>query len=333
MTETPQISSPSAERSDALHWYREIFRIRRFEDAVKELFTGGLVRGTTHLANGQEAVAVGTSAALARGDLVLCTYRGHHHALARGMSLEAAFGEILGRTSGCCEGRGGSMHLTDVSLGILGAYAIVGSHLPIAVGSAWSAKLQGKEQVTVCFFGDGTTTIGSFHEALNLAAVWSLPVIFVCENNLYSEYTRIEEVVPVDRPAADRASAYGLEPIVVDGNDVRAVRAAVADARRRALEGHGPSLIEATTYRQGGHSRADPAKYRPQAEVDHWLTRDPLTLLEQSLSAEETGRLHQLHADVQAEVAAALETAKAAPEPSPEDLLQHVWGEAPRWQF
>jgi TPP-dependent pyruvate/acetoin dehydrogenase alpha subunit len=305
----------------------QMLRIREFENRIQSLFSEGLVKGTTHLANGQEAVAVGMAAAMHAGDPVLCTYRGHHHSIARGLSLEAAFAEILGRETGCCGGKGGSMHLTDKSLALMGSYAIIGSHIPIAVGAAWASALTRDGSVTCCMFGDGTTTIGSFHEALNLAAVWKLPVVFICENNLYSEYTRIEDVVPIAQPAADRAGAYGLERIVIDGNDVDAVEAAVAAARAQAARGGGPSLIEALTYRQGGHSRADPAKYRPQEEVDYWMSRDPITV-----SAERHGirpeRLEELTRAAREEVEFAVQAALAAPEPAPEALLRHVWSES-----
>lgn len=305
----------------------QMLRIREFENRIQSLFSEGLVKGTTHLANGQEAVAVGMAAAMHAGDPVLCTYRGHHHSIARGLSLEAAFAEILGRETGCCGGKGGSMHLTDKSLALMGSYAIIGSHIPIAVGAAWASALTHDGAVTCCMFGDGTTTIGSFHEALNLAAVWKLPIVFICENNLYSEYTRIEDVVPIAQPAADRAGAYGLERIVIDGNDVDAVEAAVAAARAQAARGGGPSLIEALTYRQGGHSRADPAKYRPQEEVDYWMSRDPITV-----SAERHGihpeRLEELTRAAREEVESAVQAALAAPEPAPEALLRHVWSES-----
>jgi pyruvate dehydrogenase E1 component alpha subunit len=306
---------------------RAMRRIRRFEELLLPLFAEGLIRGSTHLAIGQEAVAVGAAAALRPGDLVLATYRGHHHALARGISPEAAFAEILGRATGTCGGRGGSMHLADMATGFVGENAIVGAHLPIAAGCAWAARLRGTDQVTVCFFGDGTTTIGAFHEALNLAALWKLPVVFVCENNLYSEYTPIAAASPVPDPAAGRASAYGLEPVIVDGNDVTAVEAAARIAVQRARNGDGCTLIEAKTYRHLGHSRADPATYRPEEEVQSWLARDPIVTAERALLASGvTGdELAAVHAEVDADLAAAIERAKAAPEPGPETLLDHVF--------
>lgn len=307
----------------------EMLRIREFENSIQKLFSDGLVKGSTHLANGQEAVAVGMAAAMHPGDPVLCTYRGHHHTIARGLTLESAFAEILGRATGCCGGKGGSMHLTDKSLALMGSYAIIGSHIPIAVGAAWASTLTRDGAVTCCMFGDGTTTIGSFHEALNLAAVWKLPIVFICENNLYSEYTAIRDVVPVEQPAADRASAYGLERIIVDGNDVDAVEETVSRARERAANGEGPSLIEALTYRQGGHSRADPGTYRPQEEVDHWLSRDPITIYADRYGVG-PDLLAQLTNEAWEEVGAALQAALAAPHPSPEALLSNVWSESTR---
>lgn len=297
-----------------LSWYRRMYEIRAFEEHIQKLFSKGEVRGTTHLATGQEAVAIGTAEALRPGDKVLCTYRGHHHCLARGMSPERAFAEILGRATGVCGGKGGSMHLTDVTKGLYGSYAIVGAHLPIAVGMAWASKIRNEQDVTVVFFGDGTTTIGAFHEAVNMAAVWSLPVLFICENNRYSEYTPIDKVCPVPRAAADRAPAYGLDGIVVDGNDIVAVRDAVAAAADRARSGGGPAIIEAETYRHGGHSRADPAKYRPQEEVDAWLARDPLAAAERTLLAAGVDTA-AARAEVDASLNAAVRAALAAPEP------------------
>ena len=238
--------------------------IRRTEKAAHDLFLAGLVKGTTHLAAGHEAVAVGASAALRPDDYVFATYRGHHHAMARGASPEECLAELMSKATGVCQAKGGSMHLTKASAGMLGSYAIVGAHLPMAAGAAWSAQLRGSGQVAVAFFGDGATNIGAFHEALNLAAVWALPVLFICENNLYMEYTPIGDVTAVANPAADRAVAYRLPAEILDGNDVVVVREAVARAADRARSGEGPTVLEAKTYRHFGHSRTDPASYRPE---------------------------------------------------------------------
>ncbi len=270
---------PEIDESTALEMYRKMIELRLFEKRVHDLFLQNLVKGTTHLGTGQEAVAAGVSQAMNADDYTFTTYRGHNHVLARGTPMTPVMAELLGRENGLMHGKGGSMHLLDVSHGILGAYAIIGAQLVIANGSAWSALYRGTKQVTVCFLGDGATNIGAFHEALNLAAVWKLPVIFICENNQYMEYTAIGTVTAVPRPAADRAASYGLDAVVVDGNDVEAVYEVAQAAIGRARDGGGPALIEALTYRHGGHSRADPGKYRPEAEVKEWLARDPAARL------------------------------------------------------
>ncbi len=327
--------SPPDEEQDAppvevlLELFERMAVIRATEKAAYDLFMSGLVKGTTHLAAGQEAVAVGASAALRPDDYVFATYRGHHHAMARGATPEACLAELMSRATGLCAGKGGSMHLTLASHNMLGSYAIVGAHLPIACGAAWSAKLRGTGQVAVAFFGDGATNIGAFHEALNLAAVWKLPVLFVCENNLYMEYTSIGTVTAVSQPAAGRAPAYGLPAEVVDGNDVVAVRNAVSRAAARARAGDGPTVIEALTYRQYGHSRTDPGKYRPQEEVDAWLRRDPLTVLANRLKTGgvEEQTIEERRGRAQDLVAAAIEAAKAAPAAEESTALTDVWAD------
>lgn len=324
-----RVSTPDAEidAQTRLALYESLVELRLFEERAHDLFLENLVRGTSHLALGQEAVAAGFAAAMRDDDYSFCTYRGHHHTLARGAPMAESMAELLGRANGLLGGKGGSMHLTSVGHGAMGSYAIVGAHLPIANGAAWSAQARGSGQVAVCFFGDGTTNIGAFHEALNLAAVWRLPVVFVCENNLYMEYTPIADVTAVADPAAGRAAAYGLQPIVVDGNDVEAVFAVAAKAIEDARRGGGPSLIEAKTYRRGGHSRADPAKYRPPEEVAEWLARDPVELYRSHLV--ELGVTAEELADIQARVAAAVdratEEAKAGPEPDPGVIETNVW--------
>ena len=268
-----------------LRLYRVMLELRNFEQRAHELFLENLVRGTSHLATGQEAIAAGYAVAMRADDYTFCTYRGHGHTVARGASMSATMAELLGRANGLMRGKGGSMHLTDVTHGVMGSYAIVGAHLPIAAGAAWSAQARKSGQVAVCFFGDGTTNIGSFHEALNLAAVWKLPVVFVCENNQYMEYTPIRSVTAVEHPAADRAAAYGLEAILVDGNDADLMYETALRTLDKARTGAGPTLVEAVTYRHGGHSRSDPASYRPDAEVRDWLSRDPLPRYRERLLA------------------------------------------------
>jgi acetoin:2,6-dichlorophenolindophenol oxidoreductase subunit alpha len=317
------------EGTELLDLYEQMVVIRRTEQAAHDLFLSGLVKGTTHLAAGHEAIAVGASAALRPDDYVFATYRGHHHAIARGGTPEECLAELMSKATGICKAKGGSMHLTKADVGMLGSYAIVGSHLPIAVGAAWSATLRGTEQVAVAFFGDGATNIGAFHEALNLAAVWRLPVLFVCENNLYMEYTPIASVTAVANPAADRAPAYGIPADLIDGNDVLAVRDSVATAVERARAGAGPTVIEARTYRHFGHSRADPATYRPEEEVKAWLERDPLDLARARLDELGVAKEEVVAADERADalVAAAVAAAKAAPAADPADALTDVWAD------
>jgi pyruvate dehydrogenase E1 component alpha subunit len=262
-------------------------------------------------------------------DYTFATYRGHAHTLARGVPMTPVLAELMGRTNGLMAGKGGSMHLTSVEHGVMGSYAIIGAHLPIACGAAWSAQYRGTEQVAVCFFGDGSTNIGAFHEALNLAAIWKLPVVFVCENNLWMEYTRTTEITAVANPAADRASAYGLESIIVDGNDVDAVYEVAERAMTRARAGEGPSLIEALTYRHGGHSRADPGKYRPDAEVAEWMAKDPIPMYHARLLAEGAteAQLVEIELSVAAQVDQATEEAKAGPIPGADLLMKDVWAD------
>jgi pyruvate dehydrogenase E1 component alpha subunit len=322
-------TAPEIDRDTRLRMYRTMVECRFFETRAQELFFEGLVRGTTHLGIGQEAVAAGVAAAMRDDDYTFCTYRGHNHTLARGVPMAPIFAELFGRGTGLLGGKGGSMHLTSVPHGVMGSYAIVGAHLPIALGAAWSAQYRKSGQVAVCFFGDGTTNIGAFHEALNMAAVWKAPVVFVCENNQYMEYTPIRDVTAVEHPAADRAAAYGLDSIIVDGNDVDAVHETARAAIDRARAGAGTSLIEAVTYRHGGHSRADPGKYRPDEEVAAWKARDPLPAYRARLEAGgvAAGELDAIETETREAVAAAEAEARAAPEPSADTLETEVWSD------
>jgi pyruvate dehydrogenase E1 component alpha subunit len=306
-----------------------MWRARVFEKRAYDLFMSGLVKGTTHLGTGQEAVAAGFSIAMRDDDMVFCTYRGHNHTLLRGAPMASLMGELLGRESGCCGGKGGSMHLTDVEHHAMGSYAIVGAHLPVAAGAAWASQERGTGQVTVCFFGDGTTNIGAFHESLNIAAVWGLPVVYVCENNLYMEYTPISSVTAVPNPAADRAASYGLDRIIVDGNDADAVYEAALDVIDRARAGEGPSLIEAQTYRHYGHSRADPGKYRPDEEVEQWMEKDPLVIYRSRLERMgfPAAELNRIEDEARAEIDAATEAAKASAEPGEAVLMADLWAD------
>src|SRR5262245_15957066 len=307
--------------------YRCCGELRLFEQRAYRLFMEGLVKGTSHLSIGQEAIAAGFGVAMRADDYTFATYRGHAHTLARGVPMTPVLAELLGRENGLMKGKGGSMHLTSVEHGVMGSYAIIGAHLPIANGAAWSAQYRGTDQVAVCFFGDGTTNIGAFHEALNFAVIWRLPIVFVCENNLYMEYTPIGQVTSVTHPAADRAGSYGLEPLIVDRNDPDAMYAAASATLARARAGEGPSLIEAKTYRHGGHSRADPGKYRPDDEVQKWLARDPLprysTRLVQMGVTE--GELQKIDDETKAKIDEATEVARNAPPPPLEIANTDVW--------
>ena len=326
---TASASSSVIDAAGLLRLYEQMAVIRRTEKAAHDLFLAGLVKGTTHLAAGHEAIAVGASAALRPDDYVFATYRGHHHVMARGATPQECLAELMSKATGVCRAKGGSMHLTKASVGMLGSYAIVGAHLPLAAGAAWSARLRGSGQVAVAFFGDGATNIGAFHEALNIAAVWSLPAIFVCENNLYMEYTPIGSVTAVPNPAADRAPAYGIPAEIIDGNDVVVVADAVARAADRARAGQGPTVLEARTYRHFGHSRTDPATYRPAAEVAQWMERDPLDIARARLAALEVPVDEVTAADdrAAAAVAAAVAAARAAPPPDPAQALTDVWAD------
>jgi pyruvate dehydrogenase E1 component alpha subunit len=316
-------------RETRLELYRLQLELRYCEKRAYDLFLQNLVKGTSHLSLGQEAIAAGFGVAMRPDDWTFCTYRGHAHTLARGASMAGVLGELMGRECGLLGGKGGSMHLTDVARGAMGSYAIIGAHLPVAAGAAWSAQYRGTEQVAVCFFGDGTANIGAFHEALNFAVVWKLPVVFVCENNLYMEYTPIASVTAVEHPAADRAGAYNLEKVVVDGNDADEVYLTAVKYMTRARKGGGPALIEAMTYRHSGHSRADPAKYRPEGELEKWLERDPVNIYRERLVklgvAEAT--LKDLEGDALRKVDEATAIARASPAPSLDGIERNVWAD------
>ena len=312
-----------------LKLFRTMYECRVLEKRAYDLFMQNLIKGTSHLALGQEAVAAAFGTAMNKDDYTFCTYRGHNHTYVRGVSMTKILGELMGNSSGLMHGKGGSMHLTSVEHGAMGSYAIIGAHLTIAAGAAWSAQYRGTQQVACCFFGDGTTNIGAFHEALNFAVIWKLPVVFVCENNLYMEYTSIYEVTAVEHPAADRASAYGLEPVIIDGNDVEAVYRTAQRALDVARRGGGPSLIEAKTYRHGGHSRADPGKYRPDDEVKAWLDKDPIPTYRRKLIelGIDEGKLKQIEAETDAMIDAATEEAKNAPPPDLSLAEKDVWAD------
>jgi pyruvate dehydrogenase E1 component alpha subunit len=303
-----------------------MLEIRAVEESIQTLYNDGHVRGSTHLANGQEAVSVGIASVLRPTDVVTCTYRGHAAALALGVTPEGVLGEICGRVIGCSGGIGGSMHLMDASVGLMPTFAIVGAGLPVAAGVALAAKLKKNDSVALTIFGDGSTNIGAFHETLNMASIFKLPVIFVIENNLYGEYTRINLSTPIE-DLADRADSYAMRKEIVDGQDVDAVIKAIQSAVDFARAGNGPSLIEAKTYRYSGHSRSDPATYRTPGELDEWKKRDPLDITANKLIAKGTlsqADLEKMKLDIAARVTKAIETVLESDGPDLSTLMQHV---------
>jgi pyruvate dehydrogenase E1 component alpha subunit len=319
----------SSAAPDRVAWYRKMVEIRLFEEKVQELFMSGQIQGTTHLCQGQEAVSVGAIGAMRPGDVQTNTYRGHGEALALGMAPETAFAELMGRTTGCSGGVGGSMHLIDFSKGNIGANAIVGAGLPIAVGAAVAFQIRGERRVALTFFGDGATNIGTFHESLNMAAVWKAPVVFIITNNQYGEYSPVRETTPIE-DLARRADPFGIPGIIVDGQDVDAVHGATAEAVARARRGDGPSLLEMKTYRYRGHSRSDPAKYRPEGELDRWKARDPIDLLAARLVAEgglAAGDQARIREDLQVAIDDAAAGAAASPYPTLEETARYVYAD------
>ena len=306
---------------------RRMLEIRAAEEEIQGLFLENLVRGSTHLAIGQEACSVGIAQVLKKGDTVTCTYRGHGHALAMGMSMKSLVAELMGKASGACKGKGGSMHITDASIGLLGENAIVGGHLPISVGAALTAQVRDTDNISISIFGEGASNIGAFHEALNLAAIWKLPVLFICENNKYAEYSPLSLTTPVE-DIATRAVAYNMASKIVDGQDAEVVYAEVKAAADQARSGQGPVLIELKTYRYKGHSRTDPATYRLKGELEEWLKRDPINILKDRMIA--AGQLDEVEFDELKTAAEQLgrETvawAKLEPYPALEELYKDVY--------
>lgn len=307
--------------------YEAMVEIRAFEDRVQAMFFEGLVHGTTHTCQGQEAVAVGIAAAARPTDTVTCTYRGHGHALALGMPPVRVLGEIMGRRMGSVGGVGGSMHLCDMSIGLLPTFAIVGAGIPVAAGAALTAQVRGTDDAAIGIFGDGAANIGAFHEGLNLAAIWKLPAVFVCENNRYGEYSATRLTTPIEN-LADRAVAYGIPGQVVDGQDVDKVVAAVSEALDRARAGEGPTLLEMKTYRYAGHSRADTAPYRPEGEFDSWYERDPINtyrarLIDEGLlTAQEVG---DIEARVASRIAETETIAAGSEQATVDDMFHHIY--------
>jgi acetoin:2,6-dichlorophenolindophenol oxidoreductase subunit alpha len=324
---TDPSGSPTASPEHARQALLTMWSIRRFEEAVDDLFARGLMHGTMHLSIGQEASATGVCLALREDDAITSTHRGHGHCIGKGADLTRMMAELLAKETGYCRGRGGSMHIADVATGNLGANGIVAGGIPIATGAALAYKLRNEDRVVACFFGDGATNEGAFHEAVNLAAIWQLPVVFVCENNKYGMSFSTELSMAV-KNVADRAAGYGIPGVTVDGNDVQAVYDAAAAAVARARAGEGPTLLECVTYRWKGHSKSDKNLYRTKDEISEWRERDPIVRFEQQ--AKELGLLDDAAlADVRnlamSQMRDAVRTANAAPDADPADLLGAVY--------
>jgi len=306
-------------KNELLDMYRKMFTIRTFECKIRDLFTNGVIVGDLHLSSGQEAVAVGVCSNLRNIDTINTTHRGHGHCIAKGADVKRMMAEFFAKRTGLCKGKGGSMHLADLSVGMLGASAIVGGGIPTAVGAALSFKMRKTDQVAVAFFGDGATNQGTFHESVNLAAIWDLPVVFVCENNQYAESTPVSYAIRV-KNIADRAAAYGIPGVLVNGMDILAVYEATNQAVKRARKGEGPTLLDCKTYRYEGHEVGDPWDlYRSKEEVEEWRQKDPIPTFERKLIDGKTATQKEIDA-IQKEVLGLIDTAVeyARESPSPE---------------
>jgi TPP-dependent pyruvate/acetoin dehydrogenase alpha subunit len=320
------VALQAQEKTQLVELFARMCLVRAFEQRVSSLYRAGEIPGFIHTSLGQEAVAVGVCAALRDDDWIATTHRGHGHCLAKGADVDGAMAELFGKATGLCKGKGGSMHIADPRKGILGANAIVGASLPLATGAALSSRLLGRAAVTVAFFGDGAANQGSFHESVNLAAIWELPVLFVCENNGYAEFTDSRRMSRRESVAA-LGPAYGVRSAAVDGNDVEAVLTAAQDAVDACRSGDGPVLLEAETYRWQGHYEGDPQNYKPVEEADAWLARDPLLLARSRIESQNLSSADQLDEilrEVEGRVARAEEFARTSPFPAPEEILTDV---------
>ena len=315
------------DRAFLLGLYRKLVLIREFEERVKFLFLEGTMPGTIHQCQGQEATAVGVCSALAPADFITSTFRGHGHALAKGLGVQELLDELFGAVTGCCKGKGGSMHVGNMEKGMVPGIAIVAGGIPLAAGMALAFKMRKTGQVAACFFGDGAVAEGAFHEGVNMAAIWDLPVLFVCENNLYGASTRIDKVMRNPR-ISDRAASYGFRGETVDGNDVIAVHEAAARAAAECREGRGPVLLELLTYRRTGHSRRDACHYQAKPEREAWFARDPIERLAERLLRRpdvSAADLEAIKAGVEKEIEAGVVQARQAPQPTPADLETDVF--------
>jgi TPP-dependent pyruvate/acetoin dehydrogenase alpha subunit len=325
-------TSLAGDRDLALRSLGTMWKIRRFEEAVDELFARGLMHGTMHLSIGQEAAATGACLALRPDDLITSTHRGHGHCIAKGADLNRMMAELLAKDTGYCRGRGGSMHIADVATGNLGANGIVAGGIPIAVGAALAQRMRGTDRITVSFFGDGAANEGACHEAMNMAAIWKLPVVLLCENNRYGMSFSTDRAFAV-KEISERAAAYGMPGVTVDGNDVEAVHAAVRDAAERARTGEGPTFVEAVTYRWKGHSKSDKNLYRTRQEIEEWRARDPIPRFEREAIAAGTvdeADAEQARAAATQAIRAAVQTGLSAPDAQPDALLDAVYAGSTR---
>jgi TPP-dependent pyruvate/acetoin dehydrogenase alpha subunit len=323
-------ASPGTDHETARHALLTMWTIRRFEEAVDDLFARGLMHGTMHLSIGQEASATGACLALRTDDAITSTHRGHGHCIAKGADLTRMMAELLAKETGYCRGRGGSMHIADTATGNLGANGIVAGGIPIAAGAALAFQMRGEDRVVACFFGDGAANEGAFHEAVNLAAIWKLPVVFICENNKYGMSFSTEKSMAIEH-ISQRAAAYGIPGVTVDGNDLDAVHEAVSGAVARARTGEGPTLVENLTYRWKGHSKSDKNLYRTKEEISEWRGKDPILRFEAQvkesgiLSEDEVQAVRTLAMEQMRE---AVRQANAAPDADPSDLLDAVFARA-----
>jgi pyruvate dehydrogenase E1 component alpha subunit len=315
------------ENAQMMQMLEKMVKIRKFEEKAAELFAKGKIPGFVHLYIGEEAVAVGACSALRDNDFITSTHRGHGHIIAKGGNIKFMMAELFGKRTGYCKGKGGSMHIADLDLGILGANGIVGAGLPIAIGAGLSAQVRKTDQVTVCFFGDGASNRGTFHESINVASIWKLPVVFLNENNHYAISFSQKKSMAIPN-ISDRATAYGIPGLTVDGNDVIAVYEAVSEAVKRARNGNGPTLIEAKTYRWRGHFEGDPVLYRPQEELEEWKKRDPIKLFKERLvnsGIATEDEIAQIEKKIEEEVEEAVKFAEESPYPNLEETLEDVY--------
>ncbi len=317
----------ATDRETLIKLYHEMILARRFEEKAAEIYSAGKIGGFCHLYIGQEAVAIGAISAVRKDDYVLTSYREHVHAIAKGMSPESVMAELYGKATGCSKGKGGSMHMFDKEVGFLGGHAIVGGQIPLATGVAFAAKYKGTDQVTLCFFGEAAVNQGAFHESLNLAQLWKLPCIFICENNQYGMGTSLERAM-ASHNIAEKAHSYDIASEFVDGMDVLAVREATLRAVERARKESLPTLLEVRTYRFMGHSMSDPGNYRTRAEIERHQERDPIKLFSASLKGAgvlSDSEFSQIETDVKEQVDKSVRFAEESPLPDPKELYTHVY--------